>query len=502
MKKIILIILIYILAFSFAKAQDKEQIPYALTLEESILIAKNKSFTMRDLRANLKIAEYNLKIATSRLKTQVGMNFSLPDYSETVKSIEDSTGVIFFPARQLKYAGGLTIRQPLPTDGSIFITSGLQSIDDFRRDLVTSTLNARIGFSQPLDIIYNYSSIRKTLKDAELNYEYTSKSLKRSELELVTRVSRAYYNLLSIQREVEIAFLDLERQKEAYNISQKKYEAGLIREVDALQMEVELAQSQDSYDGALLNQGSALSAFKLLIGIGLHENVVLKTDMTYKSIFVDMDDAVERALKNSLELREQDINIEMQKMNIKEQKVQGRIRGSINAYVEKYEVSNIADGNSLLSSIEGAYNNFIDFSGLHRPKYGASLDISVPILDGGRNKSQVKAAEVRLERNIMSKEERKRSIETEVRNLVATLNTNLKRVQLLEKNTIVAEKSFEITQQRFSDGDIDSQAFALERNRLNTAYRNQLNAFIRYRLSIAELMEKTFYDYENDRAIE
>ena len=48
---------------------------YMLTLQESIELAKEKSYTMRNLKEDLKIAEYNLKSATSSLKTHI--DFSL-----------------------------------------------------------------------------------------------------------------------------------------------------------------------------------------------------------------------------------------------------------------------------------------------------------------------------------------------------------------------------------------------------------------------------------------
>ncbi|MDR2149009.1 MAG: TolC family protein, partial [Tannerella sp.] len=70
------------------------------------------------------------------------------------------------------------------------------------------------------------------------------------------------------------------------------------------------------------------------------------------------------------------------------------------------------------------------------------------------------------------------------------------------KNVSVAERSYSITLQRFTDGDIDSQALALERTRLNTAQRNHLDAFVNYRLQLADLMRQTFYDFENDVPIE
>ena len=78
----------------------------------------------------------------------------------------------------------------------------------------------------------------------------------------------------------------------------------------------------------------------------------------------------------------------------------------------------------------------------------------------------------------------------------------MKRLQQLEKNVSVAERSYGITLQRYTDGDIDSQALALERNRLNTAQQSHLRAYIEYRLQLADLMRKTFYDFENDVPVE
>ena len=84
-------------------------------------------------------------------------------------------------------------------------------------------------------------------------------------------------------------------------------------------------------------------------------------------------------------------------------------------------------------------------------------------------------------------------IERDVRTTVSRLQSNLRRLQLLEKNTVVAEKSFEISRQRYTNGDIDSQAMALERERLNTAYITRLDAFINYKLYLADIMPENLF---------
>ena len=465
---------------------------YLLTLEESIELAKEKSYTMRNLKEELKIAKYNLKSATSSLKTHIDFNLTMPEFNQTVRTWDDTTGVSFYSIKRMDYGGMITINQPLITNGNIYWETGLNSYDDFYNQDRSATFNTRLRLRQPIDALYGYNAIRSSLRSARLDHERTNKSLRREELNLEYRVSSSYYNLLSLQRSTEIARLDYERQTEANEIAQNKYESGLIREVDALQMEVDLAESQNSYEMALINQESALNSFKELLGIELTDSVVLKDDLLYTIVVVDAEKAVEYALKNRTELRERDIAIEQQEMSIRQRKADGMIRGYVDAYIQKTGTSMGDLSTTYGSTIQHSATDFID-----RPiNYGVGVTLSVPLLDWGENKARVRAAEARQRQNHLAKEELERSIETEIRNLVAQLNNNLKRLQLLEKNVAIAEKSFAITLQRFTDGDIDSQTLALERNRLNSAYRNHLSAYIAYQLSLADIKRKTLYDFE------
>ena len=491
MKRTILIICILMACFSRLKAQDT----YYLTLEESIEISKQKSFSMLSLRQDLKIAEYNLKSASSRLKTHIDLEFTLPQYTKGTGEWTDSLGRTssYYAIERLNYSGLLTINQPLITDGNIYITNSLSGINDMNRDERYARLNTRVGFRQPLDAFYGYNSIKSGLKRARLAYEQSNKALKREELDLVYQVSDAFYKLLSLQKSAEIALLDLERQTEAQEISKNKFTAGLIREVDALQMEVDLAEAQNNYDIAVLDQVSATNSLKELLGISLKDNIVLESKLDYKIVVVDSEMAVNLALKNRSEVREQEIQIEQQKLSIKQQKAAGMVKSSIDAHWGKEGIGGPLGG-SYLDALDISYNDFFQ----RPPVFGVGFTVRIPLFDWGENKALVRASESRLKQYTYRKEEIERDIETQVRNLVANVNNSLKRLQLLEKNVVVAEKSFEITRQRYSDGDIDSQSLALERNRLNTAYKSHLSAYINYQLTLADLMRRTYYDFQND----
>ena len=374
---------------------------YNLDLEKSIAIAKEKSFSMQNLALDFRIAGHNLKSATSRFKTHIDMNLTLPQYTETVRQDQDSSGILFYPMKQLNYRGELEITQPLPTDGYLFLNSGLNNFDDLYSGFRTTNTFARLGFVQPINAFYGYNSIRSSFRQAKLAYERSEKELKRAELNLIYEVSSAFYRLLSNQKEAEISKLNLERQQEAFEIATNKYQAGLIKEVDALQMEVDLAEAQNNYDMSLANQNSVLLSFKKLIGIDLQDSVAVSSEYNYQVVIVDTEKAVDMALQNRLEISEQEIRIELDKMSLKRQKAEGMIKGSLTGHYEKIGVNNQALETNFGTSVQRSYANFLD-----RPQnYGFGFTISVPILDWGENKALVHAAEARLKQNELQREE-------------------------------------------------------------------------------------------------
>jgi outer membrane protein len=494
MKKLILLLaVIFVQQFS-AKSEI-----YNLDLQKSIEIAKEKSYSMLTLLQDFKIAEYNLKAATSRLKTHIDLNFTTPDYSNRVYDIRTDTSITYFSSKVMRYGGSLVINQPLPTAGYLYINTGVFNENTYnsRGSVSVPQLNTTFGLVQPLTALYGYNEVKSTLKLAELAYERSKKGLKREELNLVYQVSNSFYNLLAEQKSTEIALLNFEKQKEAFDISQNKYKAGLIKEVDALQMEVDLAEAQNNYDLSKVNQGAALNEFKQLIGINLSDSVSLNSELKYEVVIVDPEKAVLLAFQNRLEIREQEIAIEQNNINLRKEKSNGMIQSSLNLSFGKEGFSYQPINSSISNSLKESYSDYLNRS----PSFGIGLTLKVPILDFGENKAKVNSAESSLKQNQLRKEEVKRDIEKEVRNLVSRLNNSLKSLQLLEKNILVAEKSFEITRQRFSDGDINTESLALERTRLNTAYKSHLSAYISYQLLLADIMRKTFYDFQINQPI-
>lgn len=470
---------------------------YELDINKSIDIALEKSYTIKVLKADLAVAEYSLQSATRSFRTHMNLQLTIPNYTETISQWEDSSGINYFPVKQLSYSSGANLWQPLPTDGRIYFSSAVYNTDDYNKDEKLLRFNNRIGLEQPLEALYSYNEIRSEFKKAELNFELSSKQLKRAELDLVYDISGAFYGLVAAKERRNISYQSLLRQDETYQIAQKKYESGLIREVEALQMEVDLAEARNNYDQSVVNYLSISNDFKHKIGISLHDSVVVISDLTYETVFVDIQKAVELGLQSRQEIREKEIQLELNELVLKQYRSDGLVKGKISAY---YDFTGVDQANMPINFNDAFDNSWQDLR--RRPSNrGIQLSITVPILDWGENRSRVNAQKARLSKAVYALDETKTDIEKEIINTVNKLNSSLRRLKLLEKNVEVAEKTFAISNARFINGDIDSESLALERARLNNAYVTRLEAFSSYKILLADLTRQTFYDFLNNKSL-
>jgi outer membrane protein len=316
-------------------------------------------------------------------------------------------------------------------------------------------------------------------------------------LTLVYEISRLFYGLVSTNERKNIAYQSLIRQMEVYEIARNKLQAGLIPEVEALQIQVDLGEAQNDYDLSIVNYQASANDFKHQLGIPLQDSVVVTSDLGYEIVVVDIQEAVERGLQYRMEIREREIQLELQQLNLKRLKSDGMIRGRISAYYDFIGV----DEKLMPITFHDAFDN--SWSNLRgRPvNRGVELSVVVPIWDWGENRARVKAQKARMAKSRYSLDDTKVIIEKEIISTVNRLNSALRRLQLLEKNIEVAEQSFAISNARFVNGDIDNETLALARARLNNAYVSRLEAYSSYQLLLADLTRQTFYDYVKDKSV-
>ena len=240
---------------------------------------------------------------------------------------------------------------------------------------------------------------------------------------------------------------------------------------------------------------AAKDQFKLLIGLDLKEEIDLKADMEFEAFIVDMQLAIDEALRNRMEIKEDNLDIELQAIEVKRAKREREFKGNISAYYDFTGLSTRGDG-TVGQLVGSSFDNMRD-----RPaNRGIALTVSYPLLDWGRAKNQVRREQVRLKQRELNLDNTKRTIEQEIREIVRSVYEAEKRYRINRRNQEVAIQSYRISQMRFENGDMTSQELSIEQERLSQVQLAYIDSYITYRLSVADLNRKTMYDFEHNRS--
>ena len=480
-----------------------------LNLDQSIDIALHKSYSIKSLKESVIWAERNLWAAKAGYRTYAKSSLYFPAYDEGFKLV-DVVGGTPVPVKygSFQMRGVLDLIQPMPWlplgGGNLTFRSEAYRLNSWTPSTMDPNVLIKTNrFYTSLSLIVNkplftINNLKLGLKQAELSYERQSRVFKRSELDLVYRVTNAFYQLYRLSQEVEINKDKVARQEEIYRTTKNKFEAGLIAEVDAMQAEVELTQCQNDLKQSEGNLKKGEAAFKQLIGLPLDTKIKVITDLEVKPVHIDVEKAVALALKNRSELVEKQIDIEEQKINIKQIDARVSIKGSLTGY---YNFSGFSDptmpwGSPTADLFRSSWNVL-----KQTPNRGLTFTLEIPIWDWGQNKAQVEAAKANLKRAELSLQDTKTTIEREVRDVVRTVYEAYDRVQMLAKSKEVSQKSFEISLQRFANGDITSTELARASDQLNQAKLSYLAAYNDYKLALADLKRKTLYDFEKGKSL-
>lgn len=508
-KKLVFIILTIAPFFDFPGTTVKAQDVQVLTLEESINIALNKSQQIKSLKQDLNNSLMSLKAAEAGFKSNSEFILSsFPTYYESETRIPKPDGDFSFsPQKYFIMKGEWYINQPISwTDGTFSLVGSLerfQQLGTFRRteysfdpktfrlDTITTVEKDPFDFAPRLSLQYNQplftiNRLKIGYLRAQLSLESTQKSYTRSQLDMVYQVTSAFYQLFQAARQVEIDRESMEQSKKAYELALKKVQAGLIPEVDAMQLEVDYERSKNTLVASEANLKRMEDEFKILIGIDIDQEVRVTAQLEYHPIEVSFAKALQEALKRRTEFREDEINVTLAEISVKETDAFTEFRGDL--YL-RY----------------GIWNRQKKFKDSFIEKFDNDrqvlLQLTVPLWDWKRNRYEVEASKARLESTRISKKHRIQQIKKEVRDAVLSLKEAKQRVEISERSVVLAEKTYKIRFLFFENGEISSQELALERDRLTAAKTDYLSALIAYKQAVTDLTRKTLWDFEKNQQV-
>ena len=278
----------------------------AYTLDECLATAKKQAPALLLAKLAYEIAKENAEASELSLRSTVDLSLSIPSYTESTTPIYNVNAGTYdlLTQNETEIGGGLNINQP------IFWTGGsLQLSGNFYRRLQTTLSGApsndylsfaTVSLTQPI-FLANTMKIQHeqntiALDLARANYLSQIASLQYA-------VKSAFYTLYQAQQQLHIQQQSVEISDSAYALATRKYKAGLIAEVEALQAEAAYATAQ----ATLFDNQRALEAAErnLMITIGQptsDKGLARLDSLTQSKVEIRMDDAIAQAMANRADL--------------------------------------------------------------------------------------------------------------------------------------------------------------------------------------------------------
>lgn len=481
-KYLILIILALFVKINFA--QNIQQ----LSLDDVIQIAKEKSPDALKAKHRFRSAYWQYRTYKRSMLPQLSFEGTIPSLNRAYKSYTTSTGTEEYIGQSyISYSGNMVINQKVGlTGGSIFLSSGLQRIDNYydtttTKNYLSTPIN--IGFNQPL---FNYNPYKWDKKIEPVKYQKAKKEY----LEAVEQVSIIaidyYFNLLSAEVNLKISDLNVANYDTLYQIAQGRYQLGKVAENELLQLELSLLKSRSNQERVHLDYQNTQHQFKSFLRLSEDTQIqlVLPNSINYQN--VEFNDALEKALQNNPKTLE----LDQQLLEAQSYLNQAQTQNGFNANL--YAVFGLTQNADLLHTAYQDPNN----------QQQVTLGIQVPILDWGMRKGQIKMAESNLDLVSESIEQEKIDFNQSVFMKVSKYNMQQNQLAIAAKSDTVARKSFRVTKSRYYLGKISVTDLNIAQNNMDNSKINYIRSLQQYWKSYFILRKTTLFDYQNNRPLD
>lgn len=462
--------------------QEYEGKSEILTLERALEIAYENSPTLRQSKISLEQSQNSLISQRASLKSQFSLDLNPFSYSRNSSFQELNSEWNTF--RSLSSSGTFTIRQPIKwTDGTISLNENFGWQDEANQTLnrtSTSFFNRlTLSLEQP---IFTYNRTKLELRRLELALERSKLNYAMQQLNIEKTVTQAFYQVYQSYKNLLTAREELKNQQQNYEVIKDKVEHNLVAKEELFQAEVNLANSESSLYDQETSYENTKDQFKQTLGLPLDMDISVLPNTEVVPVEVDLNQAVQHALKQRMELRNMEIQIEEGTFSLIEAKATNEFKGSISAQVGLFSTG---------SNFSGAFRNPDD-------NQDVGISLTIPIWDWGVRKATIRNAELSNESTEIDFEEEKKTIVIEVRQLCRNLPKLVKQIEINRQKIKNAEMTYEINLENYRNGTITGMDLQQYQTQLSSAKTEYTNSLIQYKIELLNLKIQTLWDYQTN----
>ena len=402
-------------------AQNNTDTIKTITLKQCVQFALQNQPVVKQAAIDEAINERNIKISLSAWLPQVSGS-GLYDY----------------------YFKG----SPVSTAGSAALPTTTTNINNF------STLGL-----QATQVIYN-NDVLQAAKAAKYSRLYYKENTASSQINVVSDVSKAFFDVLLSQKQLDILNEDITRLQRSLKDAYSRYTAGVVDKTDYKQATIALNNSLASRKQTEESIKSKLAYLKQIMGFNPSNPLSLSYDSTRYETEATIDTNQQLDVNKRIEYQLLQTQKNLQNVNVSYYK--WGFLPSVSA-TGNYNLVYLSDRFSTL------YNNSF-------PNAYAGLTLALPIFQGGKRLQNLSKARLEVDRADLDIVNSRNTINTEYVQSLAGYKSNFSNWQFLKQNVSLAKDVYTVVSLQYREGIKTYLDVIIAQSDLRTAELNYYNA--------------------------
>lgn len=452
-----------------------------LTLYEVVQRAKNQSPAALRAETQKENRYWQYRTYLSDYKPQLVLDGRESYVNEVVAAPQPDGSIEYKGVHYNRGSLGLELEQRIGFSGSrLFLRSNVERFDNYlERNTRYGGNPAFIGIEQP---ILRFNELRWNRKIEPLRYQESQKGYVEELEEISVRATNLFFDLLLAQASFEIAQKNLANNDTIYKIAEGRYNLGKVSEGELLQLELTLMRSQQQVAQARLDMETTALRLKSYIGLNDNDNVVLVPPAEIPVIDVDVSVALQEASNN----RQAAIAFRRQQLEAERDLARAKASSGLNADLRA------------TFGLTNQGQRLTDVYVSPEDQQGVLLNLSVPIIDWGRQRSRIKTAEANQQLIEYTVAQDQINFEQEIFTQVRLFEILPQQTEIAKKSNEIGQRRYELSKNRYLIGKISITDLNIAMQEKDEARRAYVAALRDFWTAYYQLRQLTLYDFEQD----
>ncbi|GAB3937970.1 TolC family protein [Larkinella terrae] len=336
----------------------------------------------------------------------------------------------------------------------VAVTTGVANLSNFQFALSQNIFNRDVLLAS---------------RTADTYREQARQSLVNNQIDVTVNVSKAFYDLILTQKQVDILDGDIVRLERSLQDATNQYKSGLVDRTDYKRASIALNNSRAQRKQAQEQIGGKAQLLKQLMGYPANAELKVAYDTLQLANEVYID---------TMQLVKPESRIEFQLLRTQQELLKANV--SYNKWAYLPTVSASASYNFVFQNSE-----FAKLYSRNFPNSLVGLTVALPIYQGGKRVQETRIAELRLQRSQWDLTNLSNTVTTEYRQAMANYKGNLANYRALQENLELATDVYRVIQLQYRSGVRAYLDVIIAQNDLRTTQLTYFNAL--YQVLVSKL---------------